>query len=158
MYLLLFPNCSENLQQKTFNSGILQSCTFQDLTLGRLMAFLRDHSEDLKKISFLFSQSTLISPSCFKKGQRWSTEAAHSLQTEKEDGPAAGELSWPSFGELSIRSWEPDQFFTWEEFFPPQFPSLSYFPSPPPPPRSEQHFLCLFPMQTSILWRRGLNV
>lgn len=44
-------------------------------------------------LSFPFSQSTLISPSCFRKGQWRSPEAEHSMQTEKGDGPAAGELA-----------------------------------------------------------------
>lgn len=59
MYLLLFPSCSsENLQQKTFKSGISQSCTFQDLTRGRLMAFFRGPLGNF--FSFPFYQSALI--------------------------------------------------------------------------------------------------
>lgn len=90
MYLLLFPNHSENLQQKTFNSGILQPCTFQDLILGRLMAFLGDFFSCFLSPSL---KAHWFSPSCFRKGQWRSPEAAHSLQIEKEDGPAAGELA-----------------------------------------------------------------
>lgn len=48
-----------------------------------------------------------------------------------------------ALGSSLQENWEPDQFFSWEEFFPPQSPSLNYFPSPPPPPKFEQCSLCL---------------
>lgn len=137
MYLLLFPNCSENLQQKTFNSGILQSCTFQDLTLGRLMAFLRSLFED-----FFFSY--FLSPSL--KAHWFPLLALGKVSDGAQRLHVHCKLrrrrvlqlgSWSSFGELSIRELRTR----------PILYVGGVFPSP-----VSKSYLFPFPLSTTQIW------
>lgn len=96
--LSCISNCSENLQQKTFNSGILQSCTFQDLILGRLMAFLGEFLSNFFSPSLKAHWFPLLALGKVSDG----AERLHvHCKLRKRMVLQLG--SWPSFGELSIR-------------------------------------------------------
>lgn len=131
---LLFPNHSD--------ANIIENLEFRHLAT---LYFSGSHSWQIDGL-FFFSPS--LPPKCidfsFLFWERSVMEHRGCTFT------ASWERGWSccwraglALGSSLQENREPDQFFSWEEFFPPQCPSLSYFPSPPPPPKFEQCSLCL---------------